>query len=67
MINTYEPDTEGVEQLVYRPMNDEEYAQFQLDREAAKNAPDPEHPVLSAVRSMSDEDKAALRSALGVS
>lgn len=64
MVNVYEPDDEGVEQLVFRPMNDEEYAVWEADR--AVEAPAPVNPVIEAVRSMSDEDRAALRELLAV-
>lgn len=37
-VNCYEPDTDGVEQLVYRQMNDAEFAQWQADEAAAAEA-----------------------------
>ena len=64
MVNVYEPDAEGVEKLVYRPMNDEEYAEHKARVEAAANRPEPEHPVITAVRNMSDKDKAVLKELL---
>ena len=66
MVNVYEPDADGVEQLVYRAMNDEEFAEYETRQAAAASAPEPEHHILAAVRSMSDEERAALRELLAV-
>lgn len=64
MVSVYEPDADGVEQLVYRPMNDEEFADYEARQ--ATVAPNPEHAILAAVRDMSDADRAALRELLAV-
>ena len=68
MINTYEPDTEGVEQLVYRPMNDEEFAQWKKDvgdyQARMKAEAERVHPLVEQVASLSEADKAALRELL---
>lgn len=50
MINVYEPDENGVEQLVYRPMNDAELAQWQLDQAtaAAYVPPPPRDDLIAA-------------------
>lgn len=69
MVNVYEPDHKGVEQLVFRPMNDAEFADWQqvvADAKEAANNPPP-NPLVAQVAEMSDTDKAALRAALGVS
>lgn len=66
MVNVYELDDEGVEQLVYREMNDEEFEVWTRDQEAAAafNVIEQEHPVLAQVRDMSSEDRAALKTLL---
>lgn len=38
MVDVYEPDENGVEHLVYRAMNDDEYAQWQVEQVAAQSA-----------------------------
>lgn len=67
MVNVYELDADGIEKLIYRPMNDEELADWEARQAENASISESEHPVLAAVRSMSDEDKAALRAALGIS
>jgi hypothetical protein len=57
------------EENVHRPMNDEEYAQWQQDvkdfeERQAEEAAAP-HPIVAQVRQMSQKDRAALREALG--
>lgn len=59
-ISTYETDESGVEHLVYRQANDEEWADIQARQEAAANAPAPENPVLAAVRRLSPDEKKEL-------
>jgi hypothetical protein len=61
MISTYEEDADGVEQLVYREMNDEEYKEYCELQEAHKNAPEPEHPLITQVKSMDKKDRAELK------
>lgn len=68
MVNVPEGEDES---NVYREMNDEEFAQWEKDRanheaEAKAQAERP-HPLVEQLSSMSDEDKDALRAALGVS
>lgn len=59
------------EENVYREMNDEEFTQWQADvvayEEHVKTQAERPHPLVEQLSSMSDEDKAALRTALGVS
>lgn len=64
MVNVYEPDEEGVEHLVYREMNDEEFKDHKTRLKVAKNLTDMEHPLLTQVKSMSDEEKTMLRDLL---
>lgn len=70
MVSTYEPDADGVEQLVYRLMDDVEFEGWQARQaraEVAANAPESEHPIITAVKSLSDAEKKELLAALGVS
>lgn len=48
MVNVYEPDEKGVEQLVYRAMNDTEYAAWGLCV-AQVQQPQPDQPVPASV------------------
>lgn len=64
MVNIYERDEQGIEQLVYREMNDEEFKDHKVRLKTAKNVPDMEHPLLTQVKGMSDEEKAILRELL---
>lgn len=68
MINVYEPDAEGVEQLVYRPMNDEEFAQWEADVAAheayLKAEVEKPHPLIEQIASLSEADKAAIKELL---
>jgi hypothetical protein len=67
MISTYELDDQSEEQLVYREMNDEEFEDYQqrvAEAEEREKNPDP-HPLIAQVNEMSEEDRAALREALG--
>jgi hypothetical protein len=64
MVNVPEGENET---NVYRPMNDEEYAVWKADVKAYEEAPEVKHPLIEQVVSMSEEDKAALKEALGVS
>lgn len=53
------------EKNVYRPMNDEEFAQLQADIAEQKRAEsDASHPLIAQIESMSEDDKKALRAAL---
>jgi hypothetical protein len=64
MVSTYEPDENGVERLVYREMNDEEYADHKARKKEWKNR-DQRHPFLKQVESMSTEERDELRKLLG--
>lgn len=70
-VAVYEPDAEGVEQLVHRPMNDDEFAVWENDRDTfvAMQAADEEaagkNPLVAQVEAMSDEERAQLRDLLG--
>ena len=64
MVNVYEPDEEGVEHLVYREMNDEEFKDHKARLKVAKNIPDMEHPLLTQIKNMSDEERQQLRELL---
>ena len=67
MVNAYETDGDGVEQLVYREMNDEEYEVWQRDQVSAEEAAKAEsiHPLVAQVQSMSDAERAQLLELLG--
>jgi hypothetical protein len=61
MINVYEGDPE---ELVFREMNDEEFAQWKRDAADAAAAPESDHPLLEQVKSMTPEERATLREML---
>jgi hypothetical protein len=68
MINIYEPDEDGVEQLVYREMNDEEFtewkarvAAYEAQLQAEQNRP---HPLIEQVQSMTEVERKQLRDLL---
>lgn len=63
MVNVYELD-EGVEQLVYREMNDEEFKDHKARLQATKEAEEPEHPLLMQVKNMTKEERQQLYSLL---
>lgn len=68
MINIYELDEEGVEQLVYREMTDEEYAQHQADIAALEEqAAAQVNSLVAAVEAMSDEERAQVADLLSAS
>jgi len=65
LVNVYESDEDGVEQLVHREMNDEEYEVWQaLVAEAPTPIGEEPHPLLAAVETMTDEERQALRDLL---
>lgn len=64
MVSTYEPDDGGVEQLVYREMNDEEFETWERDVEIVTNTPTPKHSIITQVTSMTSEERAELRQLL---
>jgi hypothetical protein len=67
MVNVYE-NIDGVETLVFREMNDEEYDAWLIGTKepGAHRADDAPHPLLEQIASLSDEDKAELKKLLGV-
>lgn len=64
MINTYECDEQGVERLVYRPMNDEEFEDHKLLVKSYHAKESLEHPLITQVREMSDDERKTLKDLL---
>lgn len=61
----YEPDERGVERLVQRPMTVAEHRKHKADVKARAEAEaDRKHPLIEQVASMSDAERAELRTLL---
>lgn len=63
MVNVYESNDAGDEELVYRPMNDEEY-EIWLAHEPIPVDERAANPILAAVEAMDPDERAALRGLL---
>jgi len=65
MVNVYEEDENGEEQLVYRKMTDEEHEAWKRQIADAPTLPEDEpHSLLTQVETMTDEEKQQLRDLL---